>query len=81
MAVIGDVVWLNSGQGPYTVVGAEGEQVVLSQGNPSGLQTIPSICVTTVNPQPQLDADREANRAEIAAKIEAAKTPVVVVSS
>lgn len=57
---IGDVVWMNSGQGPWTIVDVQGDSGVCSQGNNAALNTIPLVCLSTTNPNPMLDYNRQA---------------------
>jgi hypothetical protein len=57
---IGDVVWLNAGQGPYTVTSLSTDaQATMTQGNSGSLQAVPLVCLTKKNPTPKLEFDRE----------------------
>ena len=65
---VGTVVWLNSGQGPYTVIGINADQTaVCSQGNPGGLQTLPIVALSESNPSPKLEANTQELRDSIKA--------------
>lgn len=66
---IGDVVWLNSGQGPYTILALDekGVSATLTQGNPGSLQTLPVVCLSLKNPTPQLEYDRQTEASTLAA--------------
>lgn len=56
----GDVIWLNSGQGPYTatIVSTDVVPLVTITTGSGNNQSIPVVCFTKKNPVPKLDYDR-----------------------
>jgi len=59
---LGDVVWFNAGQGPFTVTLVSTDiipNVTVTQGSAGALQTIPAPCLTKKNPNPRMEYDRD----------------------